>query len=205
MKKIVSLVCAVLLLASVCCASAQTIAPLPSEALRSLLAGKTFAAALHGYASNEESYRLSLSLYERISFAPDVIEALQPGDTIALDWRQISVKSVEKDESGYQIKDEWNMVYFLYADENGNYYCVDESEHTMLREVVSFDCVPADGFVYVDASDPDLDAEPRNLALADVINTYLESDFYFTEENTRITFNENGEALTLTRVYTPWN
>ncbi len=204
MKKTLALLLTVLLLALACCASAQTVSALPSEILRTLVAGKIFDGTVSGYGFNGETYNLNVTLYERVHVAAADLESLQAGDEMNLMLEFVTVKTVEKDEFGYTVTDEWNNVLNFYPDDDGSYYCVNDTEHTLMRPVIQFDCVLAKDFQFVDASDPDLDAEPVTGTVEDVVRGYEEGS-YFTEENTILTFDENGALLTVMRVYTPWN
>ena len=83
MKKIVALLCAVLLLSVSCAAMAQTVYTLPAEILRPLLAGKTLTATVNGYTTNSKGLStLYISLFEKAHFAAEDVKALQAGDTL---------------------------------------------------------------------------------------------------------------------------
>ena len=77
MKKIVALLCAVMLLSVSCAAMAQNVYTLPAEMLRPLLAGKTLTATVNGYTTNSNGLAtLYISLFEKagapkFSLCPD--------------------------------------------------------------------------------------------------------------------------------------
>lgn len=204
MKKMLALICVLFLLSACHCASAQVFAPLHSKTLCQLVGGKTLVCAVSGYSfTDTDGYALDVVLMERALFSAEAVEAVRPGDILHLGWNDFTVKSVEKDEYGFAFKDEWDAQVFFYPNEDGTYFCMDDMEHTLWVRVLQFEAAAAEGFVYVDASEPD--ADPVNRAMEDVISGYEEYPGYFNEENTYITFDENGAILELKRVYSPWN
>ncbi len=208
MKKLVSLLCVLFLLSFAAGASAavKTVyAQYPEEILR-IVAGKTLPCAVHGFDFDGNTCSLYIYVFDRARFSAEDVKSLQPGDSLASGgWYIFGLKEIEPDEFGVKIVDESGSAFFLYPDEDGSYYLVDEIEHTLYLHMTSFYFLLADDFVYVDDSDPDLEAEPVTGTVEDVMKGCQEESSFFNEENTRITFNENGEITELRRIYTPWN
>ena len=206
MKKMAVLICVVLLLSVACGAIAQTVSAQPAELLRPILAGKTLTAIMSGYSlsGNDEISTMYVSLYERAHFAAKDVEALQPGDTLMGGGMSITVKAIEADEWGYTLTGEWDEILNLIRDEQGDYYAVDDTEHTLWLEVCQLECSMADEFEFVDDSDPDLDAQPIVRPVEDLVKGY-EGDMVFLPDNMRITFDDDCRVTRVLYLYTPWN
>lgn len=203
MKKLVALLCAVLLLSVSCAAMAQTVCTLPAEMLRPILAGKTLTATVNGFSTNSNGLAtLYISVYEKAHFAAEDVKALQVGDTLFDTGMELIIKAIEADETGYTLTGEWDEVKYLYPDENGDYYMVDDTEHTLWRNAFQVECYVADGFEFVDASKEE--AEPVVLTAEDLIAAY-DSPKPFLPDNMQITFDGNCRVARVTYLYSPWN
>lgn len=203
MKKFVALLCAVMLLSVSCAAMAQTVYTLPAEILRPLLAGKTLTATVNGYTTNSNGLAtLYISLFEKAHFAAEDVKALQPGDTLFGTGMELKIKAIEADETGYALTGEWDEVKYLYPDENGDYYMVDDTEHTLWLNAFQVECYIADGFEFVDASNEE--AAPVVLTAEDLIAAY-DSPKPFLPDNMQITFDDNCRVVRVTYLYSPWN
>ena len=203
MKKMIALLCAVLLLSVSCAAMAQTVYTLPAEMLRPLLAGKTLTATVNGYTTNSKGLAtLYVSLFEKAHFAAEDVKALQPGDTLFSSSKEVNIKSIEADENGYKLTDEWGEVQYLHPDDNGGYYMVSETEEILWLNVIQLECYLADGFEYVDASDEE--AAPVVRTNEDLIADYNGSKV-FLPDNMQITFDDNCRVARVTYLYSPWN
>jgi hypothetical protein len=97
---------------------------------------------------------------------------------------------------------EWDEVKYLYPDENGDYYMVDDTEHTLWLNAFQVECYIADGFEFVDASNEE--AEPVVRTAEDLIAAY-DSPKPFLPDNMQITFDDNCRVTRVTYLYSPWN
>ena len=206
MKKISVLICVVLLLSVACGAMAQTVSAQPAELLRPVLAGKTLTGIMNGYSlsGNDELSTIYVSLYEQARFLAKDVEALQPGDTLMGGGLSITVKAIEADEWGYTLTGEWDETMNLIRDEQGGYYAVDSTEHTLWLEVCQLECNLADGFEFVDDSEPGPDGKPIVRPVEDLMKGY-EGDMVFLPDNMRITFDDDCRVIRILYLYTPWN
>ena len=203
MKKIVALLCAVLLLSVSCAAMAQTVYAQPAELLRPLLAGKTLTATVSGYTTNSNGLAsLYISVFEKAHFSAEDVKALQPGDTLLSLGKEVNIKSIEADENSYKLTDEWGNVQYLNPDDNGGYYMVSETEETLWLNVIQLECYIADDFEYVDASDEE--ADPVIHTAQDLIADY-DCPKAFSPDNMQITFDDNCRVVRVTYLYSPWN
>lgn len=203
MKKIVALLCAVLLLSVSCAAMAQTVYAQPAELLRPLLAGKTLTATVSGYTTNSNGLAtLYISLFEKAHFSAEDVKALQPGDTLLSSGKEVNIKSIEADENSYKLTDEWGNVQYLNPDDSGGYYMVSETEETLWLNVIQLECYIADDFEYVDASDEE--AGPVVRANEELIADY-NGPKVFSPDNMQITFDDNCRVVRVTYLYSPWN
>ena len=206
MKKTIVLICVVLLLSVACGAMAQTVWAQPAELLRPVLAGKTLTGIMSGYSLNGDGgiSTMYVTLYEQARFAAKDVEALQPGDTLMGGGMSITVKAIEADEWGYTLTGEWDEILNLIRDDQGGYYAVDDTEHTLWLQVCQLECNMAEGFEFVDDSDPDPDAQPIVRPVEDLVKGY-EGDMVFLPDNMRITFDDDCRVTQVLYLYTPWN
>ena len=130
------------------------------------------------------------------------MKALQAGDTLFSSSKEVNIKSIEADENGYKLTDEWGDVQYLHPDDNGGYYMVSETEETLWLNVIQLECYLADGFEYVDASDEE--AAPVVRTNEDLIADYNGSKV-FLPDNMQITFDDNCRVARVTYLYSPWN
>ena len=203
MKKMIALLCAVLLLSVSCAAMAQTVYTLPAEILRPILAGKTLTATVNGYTTNSNGLAtLYINVYEKAHFAAEDVKALQVGDTLFSEGIDLKIKAIEADETGYMLTDEWDEVKYVYPDENRDYYMVDDTELTLWLNALQVECYIADGFEFVDASNEE--AEPVVRTTEDLIAAY-DSPKPFLPDNMQIIFDDNCRVARVTYLYSPWN
>ena len=145
-----------------------------------------------------------VSLYEQARFAAKDVEALQPGDTLMGGGMSITVKAIEADEWGYTLTGEWDEILNLIRDEQGGYYAMDDTEHTLWLEVCQLECNLAEEFEFVDDSEPGPDGKPIVRPVEDLVKGY-DGDMVFLPDNMRITFDDDCRVTQVLYLYTPWN
>lgn len=208
MKKGIALLCALLLVCVSLTAFAQTVRPQTSPLILQLLAGNTFTVRLNGCTFSEEDMSdamLSITIYEHDEFAAEDIQKLQVDDEIIYgDLSKAPVLSVLADEFGITINAETSYTaVFFYELENGSCIAIDDDEHGHWHEVFTLS-VPADSSViYRDWSDPEAD-EPTDRPFAELVED-IANDVLFYEENTNVTFDDDGRLIIVQRNYSPWN
>ncbi|MDO5327439.1 MAG: hypothetical protein Q4G00_12060 [Clostridia bacterium] len=207
MKKTISvlvLIC-VLLVSLTVSASAQTVAPVFPEALRQLVAGKTFIASANGFVCNEEMDHVTLyfQICEQESYTAEEVEALQPGDTIIVGGEEFKIKEIKQDEFGYEFVGELYAI-FVTKNEKGLYNAVTDTENRFYRNLFAIEVPAPSDMVFLDWSDPEAEA-PTELTLKDYVNRYMNDEINSTPDNTEITFDENGNLTAVTYRYSPWN
>ena len=209
-KKIVfaALLCALVFsLAAAACA--QTVEACPSELLKKLTAGQTFSARLSGYGFSDDSeyVRLFFDLCEQIVFPAEKIQTLQAGDTLVIDGTPYEVVSVDNEDGILTVNKDTptGAEFVFYPREDGNYAVLTTDEHTYWQSRITIEClVNRDGnFVYKDWGDPEAE-EPVVYNLNELL-ALLEKDLVLSADNTKITFDEEGNLTEILRVYTPWN
>ena len=116
-------------------AYADTVEPIVPEALRNLVAGKTFTAFIDGFASDEdmEKATLYLQICEQETYVADEIESLEAGDILQTGSDEFLIKAISQDEFGYELTGEYNTLY-LYKNEAGYYYAVTETENRFYKK-----------------------------------------------------------------------
>ena len=207
MKKTVCamvLVC-VLLVSLTAGAAAQTVEPLMPGLLRELVAGKTFIAAMEGYACDEamEKATLYFRISEQETYKAEDVKALQTGDTLVVGGSDFVIQAIEQDEFGYYLTGE-DFSIFLSANDDGLYYAVGDTEERFYRTICSIEIPASADLLFLDWSDPEAD-DPTELTLKDLLTRYANEEIHSMEDNTEITFDENGKLVSILYRYSPWN
>ena len=205
MKRLISLlILAGLFLALAGTASALTTKPVMPEMLHDLVAGKTFKARMEGYATDEEMKNVTLyfSVYEQESYLADEVENLAVGDTIVIGGDDFVIRKIETDETGYKM----TGLYTIYLSKNdkGLYTAITDTENRFYKNVFSFEVQAAPDFKFLDSGDPEAE-KPVELTIKELIDRYSDEQLNSMEENTVITFDDDGLVKQLEYLYTPWN
>lgn len=185
-------------------ASALTTKPVMPELLHDLVAGKTFKARMEGYATDEEMKNVTLyfSVYEQESYLADEVESLAVGDTIVIGGDDFVIRKIETDETGYKM----TGLYTIYLSKNdkGLYTAITDTENRFYKNVFSFEVQAAPDFKFLDSGDPEAE-KPVELTIKELIDRYSDEQLNSMEENTVITFDDDGLVKQLEYLYTPWN
>ena len=211
MKKSVSLLLLLAMLLSVCSvasaetAPAQKVKPVMPERLRELVAGKTFTARWDGYACDEEIENVTLyfQVCEQETYTAEEVEALQAGDVIVIGGDEFVVKAIEQDEFGYNVTGLWYSI-FLYKGDNGLYKAVTDTENRFYTNLFAFEVPAPTDLRFLNWSDPEAEA-PVEMTLKDLVTMRMNDEIFSSEDNTEITFDENGRLIEIVYRYTPWN
>ncbi len=213
MKKLISFLCALLL---VCCASAAVAEPYVSnlyapktpETLKTLLGGKSLFVRVNGIEVSGEDedarFRITLTVCERDRFDAAVIENLAVHDILQFgNGDATMVLEVISDESGVTVKGGEN-AYSFWKEEDGSYTVTTDGEYPFWTEVFSV-TVPLEKDVrFLDRSDPENLEAPVQLGF-DALRDLLQGDTNFSPYNTCVTFDENGRLVEFLYSYSPWN
>ena len=187
-------------------ASGKTVQPVMPEAFRALVAGKTFTARLMGYGwgDDPDSAVLTWQISEREAYPAEEIESLQPGDTIVAGGERIPVASVRWDEWGCVVSDaaEWSVLNLSKRDD-GLYVATTDTDNPFWRPVFTIE-VPADASLrYLDWSGDT--EEPVELTVRELKARLAGDEIFLDENNTEITFDEDGNLSVILQRYSPWN
>ena len=210
MKKLIAVLCLIMIACLGLSASAQNIAPRQEGIVRELVSGKTFYAKVSGYGwygeGEDTRYNLTLTLCERVSFDAAAVEALQPGDTVEINHDVYTLKTVKADEYGVtaQSVNPYDDELCFYKSEDGNYIVANEHDYPYWRETVTFEIEADKGLIFRDWSDPEAD-DPTDRTIADLMFELSESNRLFDANNTKVTFDENGRLILFELGYSPFN
>ena len=213
MKKLISFLCALLL---VCCAAAAFAEPYVSnlytprtpETLKTLLGGKSFSVRVNGIEVSGEdedaTFRLTLTVCERDRFDAAVIENLAVHDILRFgNGEAAMVLEVIPDEFGVTVKG-GEEAYSFYREEDGSYTVTTDTDYPFWTEIFTI-TVPLEKDVrFLDWSDPENQGEPVQLGF-DALLDLLQADTNFSPYNTQVTFDENGKLVEFLYSYSPWN
>lgn len=209
------------LLAALCfgcaCAAAETesapavIQPEPVRLRMDQLAGQTVLVSVGEYDDAEDL--LTLTVLEKLRFASEAVESLQPGDALNLDGELLVVREIEPmtylllldDGTGIDEASVW-----LKKSENGDYEAGRYSDF-IWRQVGSASFAVAQDAEFLDGINPEdgdmLESPTRHSMEAFLrIKSEEEARGYpgFACRNVRATFNAEGEIASLERFYVPW-
>lgn len=223
MKRIQKMAMLVLMAAMLClCAAAAAqaqgltgenvvIQPEPIALRMDQLAGKTVMVRVGAY--HQEDHTLELTILEKLRFAAEAVEGLQPGDALDLDGELLVVREIEPmtylllldDGSGVDEASVW-----LKKGEDGDYEAGQYSDF-LWRQVGSAPFAVAQDAQFLDGIDPeygDMLESPTMHSMEEFlrIKEGEEARGYpgFGCDNVWAAFNAEGEIASLERFYVPW-
>ena len=198
MKKLIAITLAVVMLFAVSLSFAQVVEPDDTEIEH--LAGKTLHATVGEYNADTKTFTVTVYDYDR--FDDDDVAKLAAGDLLlAGGWLYRITGTEDMDGTLIYLCEDGEEIYFTRAqDDHDDMIAHSTMDDRIFMNVVTVLHLPAaEGIVYEDASDPDLDAKPviteglENIlkAQAEKIETSIGFDFYATT----VTLNENLEIV----------
>lgn len=223
MKRIRKTVMLVLMAAMLClCAAAAAqaqgltgenvvIQPEPIALRMDQLAGKTVMVRVGAY--HQEDHTLELTVLEKLRFAAEAVEGLQPGDALELDGELLVVREIEPmtylllldDGSGVDEASVW-----LKKGEDGDYEAGQYSDF-LWRQVGSAPFAVAQDAQFLDGIDPeygDMLESPTTHSMEEFLRIKEEEEARgypgFGCDNVWAAFNAEGEIASLERFYVPW-
>ena len=189
------LLCAVLTF--LCCAACAqpSVSSEPSSLIRRIAGGQTFHARLISYTWSGDTAGLSLffALCEQEAFDQEKIEALREGDTIVVGGYPYTVYSVFGEPGqivvNREVESSETLVFNLQED--GLYTVTNEMNQPFWQGPVFIECSASPGAVFLDWSD--MEAElPLTRTMDDLMEKLIADEILLTEDNTEITFDEDG-------------
>ena len=214
MKKMMAVLCALLLVCFAVAASAEApvsnlYRPITSETFKALLGGKTFEAGISGMESTGEDedakYTVTVTVYERDRFDPAVIENLAVHDILCFgDGTATMVMEVIPDEYGAVVRGGNDDTYSFYRMEDGTYVVSTDTDNPFYTEIFTVKVPLEKDISFLDWSDPENADGPVKLGYDELLGHLLDGT-NFAPYNTRVTFDENGKLTELLYSYSPWN
>ncbi len=187
------------------------IQPEPVVLCMDALAGKTVMVRVGAY--HQEDHTLELTVLEKLRFAAEAVEGLQPGDALNLGGELLVVRQIEPmtylllldDGSGVDEASVW-----LKKGEDGDYEAGQYSDF-IWRQVGSAPFAVAQDAQFLDGIDPedgDMLESPTTHSMEEFLRIKSEEEERgypgFGCRNVRATFNAEGEIASLERFYVPW-
>ena len=187
------------------------IQPEPIGLSMDALAGKTVMVRVGAY--HQEDHTLELTILEKLRFAAEAVEGLQPGDALDLDGELLVVREIEPmtylllldDGSGVDEASVW-----LKKGEDGDYEAGRYS-HPIWRTVGSAPFAVANDAQFLDGIDPeygDMLESPTTHSMEEFLRIKEEEEARgypgFGCDNVWAAFNAEGEIASLERFYVPW-
>ena len=187
------------------------IQPEPIALSMDALAGKTVMVRVGAY--HQEDHTLELTVLEKLRFAAEAVEGLQPGDALNLDGELLVVRDVEPmtylllldDGSGVDEASVW-----LKKGEDGDYEAGQYSDF-IWRTVGSAPFAVAQDAQFLDGIDPedgDMLESPTRHSMEEFLRIKEEEEERgypgFGCDNVWAAFNAEGEIASLERFYVPW-
>ncbi len=174
---------------------------LPADSDTAALAGQTVLADLTDY--DPETNTVQAELKRAIALDPETVAGLEEGDTLALGaFSEVIEKMAAEEDGSILINDE---ILLTPKGESVNAFFY-EQQLTETFAVLTLE-VP-ENLIFLDQIDPEtgeiLDDMTEHTA-AEWIAMLTEGGYPdFASENVYITFGEDGQLTTVTRIYTPW-
>ncbi len=209
MKKMISMLCALLLICSAAAASADLYKANTPEIFRELAAGKSFFASITGleYTGEDEDtkFTIRVTVCERDRFDAEVVENLKAQDILVFgNGTATMISGVTRDEFGTVADGFQNDAYSFYRTEEGDYIAVNETEYPFWTEVFTIKVPLEKDIRFLDWSDPENLEAPVQRGFDELLDQLLE-EANFSPYNTQVTFDENGKLTELLYTYSPWN
>lgn len=187
------------------------IQPEPVVLCMDALAGKTVMVRVGAY--HQEDHTLELTVLEKLRFAAEAVEGLQPGDALNLGGELLVVRQIEPmtylllldDGSGVDEASVW-----LKKGEDGDYEAGQYSDF-IWRQVGSAPFAVANDAQFLDGIDPedgDMLESPTRHSMEEFLRIKEEEEERgypgFGCDNVWAAFNAEGEIASLERFYVPW-
>ena len=214
MKKMMAVLCALLMICFAIAASAEVpvsnlYRPNTSETFRALVGGKIFEAGITGMTSTGEDedakFTITLTVYERDRFDAAVIDNLAAHDILCFgDGTAAMVMDVTRDEYGVTVRGGNDDVYCFYREEDGNYSVTTDTDNPFYTEIFTIKVTLEKDISFLDWSDPENLDEPVKLGYSELLD-HLLNGTSFAPYNTKVTFDGDGKLTELLYNYSPWN
>ena len=211
MKKLIAVVCALLLVCSAVSvfADSAVIRPDTPATFRELVGGKTFSARITGLKSTGEDedtkFRISITVCERDLFDAAAIENLAVRDILYFgDGTATMVMEVTPNEFGFIVKGGNDDTYSFTRTEEGYYTVTTDTDYPFWTDIFAITVPLEKDIRFLDWSDPENLEEPGKRGFDELLDCLL-SETDFAPYNTQVTFDENGKLVELLYNYSPWN
>ena len=195
-KKLAAFILAIVMMLTVSLAVAKTVEPEDPEIER--VAGRTVHATVGEYVENLNSFRVTV--YENDRFDDDDIDSLAAGDILLADGMPFTVKEMSKTPDGELMAVIGNGLEIVFVKDDDDYTAHYTDDDRQCMHAIAVLLLPvAEGIVYEDNSDPDLDSKMKVYeGLQEVLKAKAENeensigfDFYATT----VTLNEKLEIV----------
>ena len=195
-KKIVSFVLAIVMVFTVSMALAKTVEPEETDTER--LAGKTVHATVGEYLDFQNAFRVTV--YENDRFDSEDIDSLAAGDILLANGMPETVKEMTKTPDGELMAVTADGLEIVFVKDGDDYTAHFTDDDRQCMHAIAVLLLPAaEGIVYEDNSDPDLEAQMKvTEGLDGILKAKAEKeeisngfDFYATT----VTLNEKLEIV----------
>lgn len=165
--------------------------------------GNTFTANITGF--DAEAKTIDASLLEPITLTEWQVIGINEGDTIKIGTEDVEIATLKYDGDDAIINDE----YYLTKNADG-LYNASSYDYPIMEEVKAMTITVSDSLVYIEDIDPETGVmldEAKHLTVTDLFSALeaaKDDGVGFSSQNIYISFDENGEATTIERFYTPW-
>ncbi len=198
MKKLVSLIMAVIMVLGVSLAMAKTVEPEGADIER--LARRTVHATVGNYDADSKTF--TVTVYENDHFDDDDVRRLAVGDTILAGGTLHTIKAIDKlDGDDLFVCDDGEDIYFTRSmdDDDELIARTTMDDRIYMRAIAIVKLPAAEGIVYEDNTNPDLDGKAViHEGLENVLNAQKKMEtesIGFDYYSTTITLNENLEIV----------
>ena len=198
MKKLISLILAVIMVLGASLAMAKTVEPEGADIER--LARRTVHATVGNYDADSKTF--TVTVYENDHFDDDDVRKLAVGDVILAGGSLHTIKAIDKlDGDDLFVCDDGEDIYFTRSmdDDDELIARTTMDDRIFMRAIAIVKLPAAEGIVYEDNTNPDLDEKAViHEGLENVLNAQKKMEtesIGFDYYSTTITLNENLEIV----------
>ena len=198
MKKLISLILAVIMVLGASLAMAKTVEPEGADIER--LARRTVHATVGNYDADSKTF--TVTVYENDHFDDDDVRRLAVGDVILAGGSLHTIKAIDKlDGDDLFVCDDGEDIYFTRSLEDDDELIARTTmdDRIFMRAIAIVKLPVAEGIVYEDNTNPDLDEKAViHEGLENVLNAQKKMEtesIGFDYYSTTITLNENLEIV----------
>ena len=200
MKKLLILVACLLMITSAASAERTVVTALAAEINPDSLVSVAFDAKINSY--TEGIFSITILVPER--YDPEEIQALQVGDAIFTEGREVEIKNLSKGIGSMILNAGTADEVFLFESIDCNYWITNGSDNTWL-ELATVTVPASDHLIFLDSSTEETILHPTVYNAAGFVERMnAADDSGFDIHNVEVVIDEEGKVAVIRRFYVSW-